>query len=928
MAVGNVGASENMPPRVRWVDNTDADGERGGFNVLHQHEALVRAFSAAASDAAQPLTKGGRFVEGTLPGLLHERCTVHVRDGDFDDAAPELCESARGRAASAQLLLSEAAEAPILRMEPAELLPRGETRSLWHDTLGNRHGLNAVWSVTGLALHLVWVVEPPPTHREWCEALQHRSPAVSALLSEDVVLHDAEGGGGGASASECTGAARVLPRLLRWATDAAVATFGQTGDTMQLSRTKHIERRRTRVSIAGRWPIAPGGEPLEALLEETLEWRYVRPRRGTLGPTAAAAAGSSSSSSSRRRRRGGGGLGMAGTGWQVCRLWRRTLALPDAHPSGGALPMNVFTAAALAGSTAMLYGPLAGNDDDEADACEGDGREGAFGSKVYIDLDAGGYSANHAAESDEVRRSSVHATAPTTSDRLCNSRSRSRTDSPMRLRGGRGGGAIAGVGVDGADDVYRLLLVGDETAGATAPSANPALEELMREEGERRGFISRPLADAFGEITAEVSRDLELKVEAEVRAVRVRQRWGTLSLRLRVRGAVALARASLALEAESSALDREAAKAQALEYAGLRLLTEGARAGEMLDTFEMAQELLRLQHVAGAGELEALTQLLSECVQFHVCSGDAEAPPSDVRFEGRSTLMAYLKAAQIPRTRRMLANIQPSAMRLDGRTSTSFEIHNKAGETERFLDVIGWDAAGHVSSWVRVREPRPMQRDFLQMVGAGRTRELPALFDLPRLAFAIADGHACKVYADPTEARAALLATATRLGGRIAHIGRTRELRAWTWPEGMPSPPKPPGKPGKPPAPAARLYQAILIGTFRPLGAKWYGEQEVAMRETAEWRGTAITRVVWEVLSEDHPQAQSVWERLRAKRRRAKQTDAQRPASAAAAALNRPAWSDAIAKPPALSKGGLKTAKDKEMAPRPKDLGLPWCVLD
>ena len=184
MAAGSVGTSENMPraSRVRWVDNTDADGERGGFNVLHQHEALVRAFSAAASDAAQPLTKGGRFVEGTLPGLLHERCTVHVRDGDFDDAAPELCESARGRAASAQLLLSEAAEAPILRMEPAELLPRGETRSLWHDTLGNRHGLNAVWSVTGLALHLVWVVEPPPTHREWCEALQHRSPAVSALL--------------------------------------------------------------------------------------------------------------------------------------------------------------------------------------------------------------------------------------------------------------------------------------------------------------------------------------------------------------------------------------------------------------------------------------------------------------------------------------------------------------------------------------------------------------------------------------------------------------------------------------------------------------------------------------------------------------------------------------------------------------------------
>ena len=36
----------------------------------------------------------------------------------------------------------------------------------------------------------------------------------------------------------------------------------------------------------------------------------------------------------------------------------------------------------------------------------------------------------------------------------------------------------------------------------------------------------------------------------------------------------------------------------------------------------------------------------------------------------------------------------------------------------------------------------------------------------------------------------------------------------------------------------------------------------------------------------------------------------------------RPAWSDAVAVPPAVSGKGLKCAKDKEMAPRPKDLGL------
>ena len=212
-------------PRVEWIDRTDADGDRdnGKFNVLHQHETLVRVLCSEPSLAAK----------------LHERCTVHVREGGYDDAARELCESTRGRAASVQLLLHEAAEASMLRMEPAELLPSGETRVHWRDALGRRHGLNAVWSVAGLALHLVWAVDPPPTHREWYEALQQRSPAVSALLAEDVVLWDSDGGGisgGGGSASECSGAARVLPRLLRWATDAAVATFGLSGDSMQLSR--------------------------------------------------------------------------------------------------------------------------------------------------------------------------------------------------------------------------------------------------------------------------------------------------------------------------------------------------------------------------------------------------------------------------------------------------------------------------------------------------------------------------------------------------------------------------------------------------------------------------------------------------------------------------------------------------------------------
>jgi hypothetical protein len=57
-----------------------------------------------------------------------------------------------------------------------------------------------------------WPVAYPPRCKPW---------RTSAAASRGRRLVYA--GGGGASASECTGAARVLPRLLRWATDAAVA---------------------------------------------------------------------------------------------------------------------------------------------------------------------------------------------------------------------------------------------------------------------------------------------------------------------------------------------------------------------------------------------------------------------------------------------------------------------------------------------------------------------------------------------------------------------------------------------------------------------------------------------------------------------------------------------------------------------------------
>ena len=95
------------------------------------------------------------------------------------------------------------------------------------------------------------------------------------------------------------------------------------------------------------------------------------------------------------------------------------------------------------------------------------------------------------------------------------------------------------------------------------------------------------------------------------------------------------------------------------------------------------------------------------------------------------------------------------------------------------------------------------------------------------------------------------------------------------------------------------------------------------MRETAEWRGRTVTRLVWERLPSDHPQAVPVWERLRDKRRRTKQAGLRRAQRATQARnSSRPAWNDNIAITPAVSAKGLKCAKDKVMAPRPKDLGL------
>jgi len=273
--------------------------------------------------------------------------------------------------------------------------------------------------------------------------------------------------------------------------------------------------------------------------------------------------------------------------------------------------------------------------------------------------------------------------------------------------------------------------------------------------------------------------------------------------------------------------------------------------------------------------------------------------------------------------RRLLHSTQPSALLVDGRTATQFCLRSKAdGSLERFTDVLGWSEAGAIASWVRVFEPQPTQRDWLQMLGSGRTKDLPSLLG-PTIGFVMVESATkCQSYPDAPTAREALETISARMAHHVSHIGRTRELSEWVWHRALPPPPA--AKKVQPGAPT-RVVQAVFIGAWRPLGGKWYGEAEVAMRETAEWRGRSMCRIMWEKLPEDHPQAKPVWKRLHSKRRRARARQAASASSNAAEGAThtrRPAWNDTVAPVPAVSAKGLKTAKDKEPAPRPKDLGL------
>lgn len=973
----------STPPAL-WLES-DAECERrgpnGSFNVLSRLEALVRTWHSAS---------------GGLSALLHGRCTGVERCYDFDDVIGRELRSASGKALCLELLSNcHAASRPCARMEPAEVLPGGETRVHWVCERGKRYALQASWSDDGLATRLVLVAEPPPTHREFVGALQSRRPQVTELLAADVMLHDT-------AAAHGTGVRRVLPALLRWTSDATASTVDASAE-LRVSRTRHLPvaagavGRRTRVHIAGCWSVTAGAAPAPALLEQTLEWR----------PSLATPCE-----------------------WRVWRIWHRTLALHDASPRQP-LPMNVYAAAGLVGSRAVLYGPGADDDDGGELSSSGHGRrlrrrDASRQARGRTSRKGGGTAEESASSDSSESADGSHASdsdasghgdfgADADADDLTSCMRRMLTDG--RPSGGdaatRGRAAVGGaldegaVGGGATEPPYHLLLMPSSRPGAaTAPrtrsiaatagwrgaaaekpsceAAHAAVARTARtartahtahaartahtshtsrassggEEPRGAGSAARPPSSAGASLPpavvleaaarvldearaarplsskASARRELEQRVEAEVRRVRVRERWGRLCLRVRVRGAVALAALERARRpaagSDGESADDDAAgeggaeggagpmDAAAMAYAGLKPLLKGARSGELLDVFEAATGLVQLQAVGDPVSMRSVVESLADAVVLTHTSGHAGAEPSSPPLVGKAAVVDHLKLTQIIRTKGLVRSMQPAALTLEGRTRVNFEVRTGGGAAiERLQDVIEWDDAGKVRGWVRVFEPRPSQRDWLTLISSGKTGALGELLD-PRVRFAMLDGAEPTVYAGHAPTLEALTRLTFRMAKRVSHIGRTREVAAWRWPPQLAQPADGGRRVGPGGAPAPLTVQAVLLGAWRPLGAKWYGEEEVALRETAEWVGRRIVRLVWEPLPNDHPQAVPVWQRLRAKRReQAARRRANTLRAAANANGNRSEWSNAQPYVPAPTKNGLKSAADKEMAPRP-----------
>lgn len=141
---------------------------------------------------------------------------------------------------------------------------------------------------------------------------------------------------------------------------------------------------------------------------------------------------------------------------------------------------------------------------------------------------------------------------------------------------------------------------------------------------------------------------------------------------------------------------------------------------------------------------------------------------------------------------------------------------------------------------VRVREPPPTHREWLQLFQHGHASEGASadalgrcLCDDARCTFERRAGNAARTAAGSLELRGrdavlcALLPLVARTRGHVLHIGRTRHIKqaggAGDTPPAMAAPLVVQAPPGYHPSAAPLVTQTVLIGDWRPLGAKWYG---------------------------------------------------------------------------------------------------------
>ena len=282
--------------------------------------------------------------------MLHERCRMLARTG-FGDLDQELW-TAQGRE---EVLRCGLHLKPILRLEPAELLPDGETRSNWLDEAGARHALAVRWSATGHALRVVLVDAPPTSHREWAAHVEMGDEAaLRSLLAPGVVLRDAT------NERTACGLEEVLSVLLRWSRAAR-------GHVHRVTRAEHPAAGYSRLHLLGYWPLP---DALRAALREELggdalgEREAARPMSVLQLQQETLHWGRSSAAEVAGGKAGGGNKGVGGGGsgqsavrqgtpqvqsLQVQTIWWRGLLLPPGSiPRRQPLPLDMCGAAAEA----------------------------------------------------------------------------------------------------------------------------------------------------------------------------------------------------------------------------------------------------------------------------------------------------------------------------------------------------------------------------------------------------------------------------------------------------------------------------------------------------------------------------------------------------------------------------------------------------